>query len=229
MASITENYTRIEERIQQACSRGQRPRDDVRLMAVTKRQPPGAIANAAAMGLRLFGENRVQEALAKRDQFPPDAEIHLIGHLQRNKARDAASFFAAVQSLDAVRTVEELERRLAALDRTIPVLIEVNTSGEDSKQGVRSREDLRAVTESIMAAPHLQLNGLMTIGPISSDERVLRPAFASLREMRELLRRETGLPLDELSMGMSNDLEAAILEGSTMIRVGTALFGERRE
>lgn len=224
---MRENLEIITQRISEGCERAGRPVDEVRLMAVSKRQPVERLAEAAELGLRLFGENRVQETAEKRHLFPADAEVHLIGHLQRNKARDAAQLYHAVQSLDSERIVVELEKRLAVADRTIPVLIEVNTSGEESKQGVESWDELRRLADVVNTAAHMTLQGLMTIGPISSHEGTLRSAFATLRSWRDRLQAETGMVLPELSMGMSNDLEFAVLEGSTMVRVGTALFGER--
>lgn len=227
MNTVAENLQIIEERILRACSRAGRERSTVRLMAVSKLQPPERIMDAIGLGLRLFGESRVQETLERGDLFPADAEVHLIGHLQRNKARDAARLYGAVQSLDAVRTVEALEKRLALEDRTISAMVEVNTSGEESKQGVTDYAGLLEVVRAIEDAPHLELNGLMTIGPISTVESTLRSAFSLLRTMRDRVQEELGRDLPELSMGMSNDLEEAVMEGSTMIRIGSALFGDR--
>lgn len=227
MSYIADRYAHISARIEDACHRAGRAVTDVRLMAVTKRQPVEVIAEAASLGIRLFGENRVQETKEKRHLFPADGELHLIGHLQRNKAKDAAGLYDAVQSLDAVRTVVELEKRLAAEGRVLPVMVEVNTSGEESKQGVETEDQLFTVVDAIMSSPHMLLNGLMTIGPISRDEIVLRTAFARLKKMHEDVGARYRVELQECSMGMSNDIEEAILEGSTMVRVGTALFGAR--
>ena len=227
MNTVADNLQIIEDRILRACTRAGRDRSAVRLMAVSKLQPPERIMDAIGLGLRLFGESRVQETLERGDLFPADAEVHLIGHLQRNKARDAAHLYKAVQSLDAVRTVEALEKRLAAAERTITAMVEVNTSGEESKQGVTEYEELLEVIRAVEESPHLDLNGLMTIGPISTDERTLRSAFALLRDLRDRVQTELGRDLPELSMGMSNDLEEALMEGSTMIRIGSALFGDR--
>ena len=197
-------------------------------MAVSKRQSDERVSEAVALGLRLFGESRVQETREKISLFPADAEIHLVGHLQRNKARDAASLYHAVDSIDATRTAAALDARLAETNRRMSVLVEVNTSGEEQKHGVRTFEELVEVASSIVAAARLTMRGLMTIGPISRDELVLRRAFAMLRDYRDRLAPQMpDSELPELSMGMSNDLEEAILEGATTIRVGTALFGER--
>ncbi|TVR68087.1 MAG: YggS family pyridoxal phosphate-dependent enzyme [Spirochaetaceae bacterium] len=228
MGVIAENLREIEEKIYLSCGRAGRDREAVRLMAVSKLQPEESIREALDLGLRLFGESRVQETMSRTSLFPEDAEVHLIGHLQRNKARDAASFYHAIQSIDAVRTVEALEMRLDQAGRTITAMVEVNTSGEESKQGVTTYEDLLEVARSVQEAKHMRLTGLMTIGPISTNEKILRTAFASLRDFRDRLERDLGAPLPELSMGMSNDLEEAILEGATMVRIGSSLFGERR-
>ncbi len=228
MSHVAENLARITDRIQDACQKGGRAPDEVRLMAVSKRQPVERIREAVAAGLRLFGESRVQETEARRDLFPEDAEIHLIGHLQRNKARDAARLYHAVDSIDAERTARALHDRLAEQERRMPILLEVNTSGEESKQGVCTYDQLTALVSAVTPLTALTITGLMTIGPISTDEGELRRAFASLRKFSERLARDfPNLPLSELSMGMSNDYEYAILEGATTVRVGTALFGAR--
>jgi len=227
MASIRENIDSIEERIQRACDDAGRRREEVRLMAVSKLQPDDLVREAIDLGMRLFGESRVQETKARRTIFPGDAEVHLIGHLQRNKANDAVDLYTAIQSIDAARTVDALARVRSDDAPEIGLYIEVNTSGEESKQGVHGYDDLRILAEKIEDTPGFGLQGLMTIGPLTGDDAAVRRAFASLREMRSRLEDETGRSLPELSMGMSGDLEAAILEGSTMVRIGTALFGHR--
>ena len=228
MDTVADNLARIRERMDSACVRAGRSPDDVRLMAVSKRQSPERLAAAVACGLRLFGESRVQESVQKWDLFPPDATVHLIGHLQRNKARDAARMYHAVDSIDAERTAVALNDRLTEVDRRMPVLLEVNTSGEESKQGVDTFDDLRRLVDATRSLDRITVAGLMTIGPISSEEARLRGAFAQLRDFRDrLVATFPELDLAELSMGMSNDLEYAILEGATTVRVGTALFGVR--
>ncbi|MFP4153302.1 MAG: YggS family pyridoxal phosphate-dependent enzyme [Alkalispirochaeta sp.] len=227
MGSIRENIARIEERIRRACDAAGRAREGVRLMAVSKLQPEERIREAIGLGLRLFGESRVQETKSRRSLFPEDAEVHLIGHMQRNKAKDAVQLYTAIQSIDAIRTVDAL---VNARDETTPPIdlcIEVNTSGEESKYGVHGYDELRLLAEKIEETPGFALRGLMTIGPLTGDEPAIRHAFATLREMRDRLAGETGGTFPELSMGMSGDLEAAIIEGSTMVRVGTAIFGPR--
>lgn len=228
MSDVSTNLTHIQERIEDACLRANRSPAEVRLMAVSKRQPASRIREAVSAGLRLFGESRVHETEARIDLFPGDAEIHLIGHLQRNKARGAARLYTAVDSIDAERTAIALDERLREHARTLPILLEVNTSGEESKQGVHTYDQLKQLTDAVLSLQRLTVNGLMTIGPVSTNERELRRAFASLREFSQRLETEfPDLTLPELSMGMSNDYEYAILEGATTIRVGTALFGAR--
>jgi PLP dependent protein len=235
MGIVADNLSRIQNEIATACARAGRSTDEVRLMAVSKRQPPERLTEALATGIRLFGESRVQETVEKRALFPDDAEVHLIGHLQRNKSRDAARIYHAVDSIDAERTARALDDRLAEAlaeaetpRRVMPILLEVNTSGEESKQGVTSYDELRRLVEAIIPLSHLEIRGLMTIGPISTDETRLRRAFADLREFRDRLKTtHPALELAELSMGMSNDFGYAILEGATTVRVGTAIFGER--
>ncbi|POR05292.1 hypothetical protein AU468_02040 [Alkalispirochaeta sphaeroplastigenens] len=224
---LAQNLARVEERIHSACLRAGRSRDSLRLMAVSKHQPPELLKEAVRLGLRLFGESRVQETMARHEVFPASAEVHLIGHLQRNKARDAARLYQAVQSLDAVRTVEALSARLHEEGRQISAFLEVNTSGEEAKAGVRSYDELLQVALAVEASSSLTLQGLMTIAPYTSREESLRRAFSRLRNDRDRLEGELGRSLPELSMGMSGDLEWAILEGSTIVRVGTALFGSR--
>jgi pyridoxal phosphate enzyme (YggS family) len=222
MDTVAQRLESLQDRINDACYRVGRPIESVQLMAVSKRQPEERILEAIHAGLRLFGESRVQETRAKQDLFPSDADIHLIGHLQRNKAREAAQLYQAVDSIDALRTAKALDR-WAKERSTGPqtILLEVNTSGEESKQGVWGFDALQELYEAVHNLEHLHVAGLMTIGPISRDEAVLRRAFAELRSYAERL------DLRELSMGMSNDFEYAILEGATTVRLGTALFGAR--
>lgn len=222
METVAQRLEGLHHRIADACQRVGRPFDSVRLMAVSKRQPEERILEAIHAGLRLFGESRVQESLAKRELFPPDADIHLIGHLQRNKARQAAELYQAVDSIDALRTAKALDKWCEHRSgEPLTILLEVNTSGEQNKQGVWGFDALQELYEAVQGLEHLRVAGLMTIGPISRDEAVLRRAFAELRSYAERL------DLQELSMGMSNDFEYAILEGATTVRLGTALFGAR--
>ena len=227
MDSIRDNVLRVEERIAAACETAGRGRDSLRLMAVSKLQPIERIQEAIDYGLRLFGESRVQETKGRGDIFPDDAEVHLIGHLQRNKARDAVRLYHTIQSIDAERTLIALSSHAPEGAAPIGIMIEVNTSGEGNKHGVEGYSALRSLASIVAKAPRFQLKGLMTIGPLSGDDLAVRSAFSNLREMRDRLVSETGSTVPELSMGMSGDLEAAILEGSTLVRIGTAVFGRR--
>jgi pyridoxal phosphate enzyme (YggS family) len=226
-AGFASSLLAVRERVARAASRvGRRP-EEIRIMAVTKSFPEPVVRQAWEAGQRLFGENRVQEAEAKYGRLR-DLELHLIGHLQRNKARKAAELFAGVHSIDKIETAQALELACSAADRNMEVLLELNTSGEPTKFGFASAEALQASVEPILALPHLRLRGLMTVGPLTAELDRIRAAF---RQLRELFLRLQGvypqLRLDTLSMGMSGDFEAAVEEGSTLLRLGSALFGPR--
>jgi len=218
----------VRERISSACARCGREVQEVELMAVSKTHPPEAVEQALAAGLRRFGENRVQELAAKRPQVRADGAVwELIGPLQRNKARLALQAADRVQTVDRLALVQSLDRLCGELGRACcPVLLQVNVATDPAKHGC-TEEDAPALLEAIQASAHLRAEGLMTIGSLSSDERVVRATFAGLRELRDRLERSGGLSLPVLSMGMTDDLEWAVLEGSTLLRVGTAIFGER--
>ena len=217
---LLERLARVEERIQQAVSRAGRARSEVTLVAVTKKFSADVIREAYSAGLRHFGENYVQEFEDKHPSVADlaDAEFHLIGHLQSNKARPAAELFRVIETVDS----EKLARRLNSMGKPLEVLIEVKLSHEDAKFGADPGA-LSALIDGIRACPHLTLTGLMTMPPWSDDPGVTRPYFRKLAELGRAHR------LAKLSMGMSHDLEAAIEEGATHIRVGTALFGPRRK
>ena len=230
--SIAENLEKIRTRISDAARRAGRNPDDVRLMAVCKTFPAEAIRQAYDAGQRLFGENRVQEFAAKwaalRDV--DDCEWHMIGHLQSNKAKLAAEIFSAVDSLDSVALGSKLNAAAEKAEKLLPVLIEVNLGGEQSKSGVRP--DSAELHELLAAAtnwPNLSIRGLMAIPPYTDDPEGARPFFRVLRQFCEDFTKK-GYPrveMKELSMGMSHDFEVAIEEGSTCVRVGTAIFGAR--
>ena len=220
-ATIAERLAAVRAEIAAACERADRDPAEVRLIAVSKTQPAAAIREAVAAGHADFGENRVQEGVAKLDELADSsARIHLIGHLQRNKARFAGRF-ASVQSIDSVALAAAVSRRLNA---PLPVLLEANIAGEASKQGFAPSE-LEAALGEIAALPNLEVEGLMTIAPLAAEAEAVRPVFRALREMRDALAGEWGLR--ELSMGMSNDYAVAIAEGATIVRIGRAIFGER--
>ena len=226
MSELQENLTRIRSRIDQACERSGRQPDSVRLMAVSKNQPPERVAEAASAGLTLFGENRIQEAKVKIPLCPGQLEWHFIGHLQSNKSRDAVSLFHVVQGVDSLALAEELQKQTLKQARSLPILLEVNVAGESSKFGWNP-DRLLAELLQLNALPRLVVQGLMTIAPYAVDPEQVRPIFRRLRELRDRCTDLLGAPLPVLSMGMSGDLEVAIEEGATLVRVGTALFGER--
>jgi pyridoxal phosphate enzyme (YggS family) len=242
MTALGENLERLEESIAQACRRAGRPRREVELMAVSKTYPASTVIEAAELGLRLFGENRVQEFAAKSDELKgwrangsnaaadEPILVHLIGHLQSNKAARAVELFDAVDSLDSLRLAERLNEAAAKLGRRLPVLIEVKLSPEESKAGLDPESSEAAqLLERLPHLEHLHAQGLMTIAPWGVAEDVTRACFRSLRVWQE--RWATAHPhmsLDVLSMGMSGDFPLAIEEGATRIRVGTALFGKRQ-
>ncbi len=213
----------VERRIAAACEKAGRPRDAVRLLAVSKTKPPEAVREAIGCGLRLFGENRVQEAQSKIPMCPAGLEWHLIGHLQSNKAKVAVRFFQMIHSVDSTKLLQALETHAAT---TLPVLLQVNVSGEAAKFGMKPEEVAGAI-EVANQMQKCEVHGLMTIPPFSPDPEKTRAHFSSLRNLRDRLQDETGTPLPELSMGMSHDLEVAIQEGSTWVRIGTDLFGSR--
>jgi PLP dependent protein len=225
--SIREALADVRRRMDAAARRAGRNPSDVRLMAVTKTFPREAVLEALEAGLGLFGENRVQEAEEKYAEVPGRPELHLIGHLQRNKAKAASGLFSCVQSIDKLETAEALDVRCAERGVGMDVLLELNTSGEESKSGFLDRDCLLRCLDAMRRLGHLRVRGLMTVGPLGGDETRIRESFTRLRMLYEELK-AGGVPgLDTLSMGMSGDFEVAIEEGSTLVRVGTALFGSR--
>jgi pyridoxal phosphate enzyme (YggS family) len=229
---IAENIARIKERIAAAAHRAGRRPEDIALMAVSKTHPPERIREAHSAGLRLFGENRVQEFAGKADALAglAGAEWHMIGHLQTNKASKAAELFVAVDSIDTFKVAEKLDAAARALNKKLDVLIEINVGGETAKSGITP--DSPELEELLLAAPRfeaLEFRGLMTVPPFTDDPEKARPYFRKLRELRDAIaaRRLPAIRMDVLSMGMSHDFEVAIEEGSTCVRVGTAIFGER--
>jgi PLP dependent protein len=224
--SLTENLDAIQQRIRDACARAHREPSSVQLLAVTKSQPPEAVAAAARLGLNLFGENKVQEATAKIPLCPGKLRWHFIGHLQSNKCRDTVGLFEMIQSVDSLPLAQEIAKRAAQAAKTMPVLLEVNVASEASKFGY-APEKLLAELEAINALPKIEIQGLMAVPPWSAEPEKSRPHFRRLREMKERCERILGAPLLHLSMGMSGDFEVAIEEGATMVRIGTALFGPR--
>ncbi len=230
--SITQNVDEIRERIAAAARRTGRDPKEVTLMAVSKTFSPERICEAYLAGLRVFGENRVQEFSGKAGALADlkDTEWHMIGHLQTNKAAKTAELFTAVDSVDSLRLAEKLNGSAQQIGKKLRVLIEINVGGEAAKSGILQQSP--ALEEMLLAAPtleHLELRGLMTIPPFYDDPQQARPYFRKLRELRDriLARRLPSLGMEVLSMGMSHDFEVAIEEGSTCVRIGTAIFGER--
>jgi PLP dependent protein len=232
--SIAANIAAVRERIEQAALRAGRSPSDIALMGVTKRHPPELIREAYAAGLRLFGENRVQE-LAGKEPLVGDlagAEWHMIGHLQTNKAAKAVELFAAVDSLDSVKLAEKLDAAARNMNKKLPVLMEINVGGEAAKSGVApDSRDLEDLLHSAARFEALEFRGLMAVPPFTDDPESARPFFRKLRELRDAIaaRKVLDVGMDVLSMGMSHDFEVAIEEGSTCVRVGTAIFGERKK
>jgi pyridoxal phosphate enzyme (YggS family) len=229
---IIENIAAVQERMETSARRAGRSASEVVVMAVTKTHPPERIREAYAAGLRLFGENRVQEFAAKAGVLADlaGAEWHMIGHLQTNKAAKAAELFTAVDSLDSVNLAQKLDAAAHQLGKKLTMLIEINVGGEAAKSGLAP--DLPELENLLLAAPQfeaLELRGLMTVPPFTDDPQDARPFFRKMRELRDSIARRklAGIDMDVLSMGMSHDFEVAIEEGSTCVRVGTAIFGDR--
>lgn len=216
----------VLRRIEAAALAAGRPKESIRLVAVSKGHPASAVLEAYGLGLRTFGENYAKEAAAKAQAVGdlPDLEWRFIGHLQSNKARVVASFVGAVDSVDSTYLAAELGRRAAKLGRTIRVLVEVNVASDAAKTGC-APQDLESVIQAVEAEPALRIGGLMTIPPLTEDPQGARPYLGALKALRSLHGGAGRLP--DLSMGMSADLEVAIAEGATMVRIGTAIFGER--
>ena len=236
MSQLAENLEKLEAAIADACRKAGRRREDVELMAVSKTYPAGTIAEAASLGLALFGENRVQEFAGKaaelealRSRIENPVRVHLIGHLQSNKAARAAELFDAVDAVDSLRVAQRLNDAAGKLGKRLPILIEVKLSPEETKEGLEPES--REVAELLEALPGfraLECRGVMTMAPWGAPDDETRACFRSLREWRDRWAAlHAKLSLDVLSMGMSGDFPLAIAEGATRIRVGTALFGKR--
>lgn len=228
MSEIAANFAKVRERIAAACTDAGRDHDAVELLAVSKYSTADAVRSALAIGQRKFGESRVQELLAKADALKPepDLEWHLIGPLQTNKVRDLARInnLGLVHSVDRLRLADELQREFASAGRELRVLLQVNESGEEQKHGCRPDAVLELIDHVQARCTSLRVCGLMAMGPLQGDPR---PVFDRVTSLCDVLRARSGLALETLSLGMSGDLEAAVGAGSTMLRIGSALFGER--
>jgi pyridoxal phosphate enzyme (YggS family) len=226
MSKLAENLAAVQTRIANAVEKSGRSTHEVRLVAVSKTYPAEAIRELFATGQGAFGESRVQEALPKVEELPHGIEWHFIGHLQTNKIRKVVGRFALFHGVDNENLALQMNRIAEELGVTANVLLEVNVSGEESKFGF-APENLPAALENLAPLPFLRIRGLMTMAPYSDNPEEARPYFAKLRKLRDQLATATGLPLSELSMGMSGDFEQGIAEGATIVRVGSAIFGSR--
>jgi len=224
---LAENLQAIQSRINAACNRAGRDPASVLLLGVTKTHPAETIRAAVELGLTHFGENKVQEAKAKIPDCPGRARWHFIGHLQSNKCRDAVELFEMIESVDSLSIAQEINKRAEQAGKAMPILLEVNVAGEGSKFGYKP-ETLLAELDAINALPRLEIHGLMAIPPYTPVPEKARPYFQRLRQLKQQTEKVLGAPLPHLSMGMSGDFEVAIEEGATIVRVGTALFGERQ-
>ena len=226
---IRSNIAAVKARIAAACEAAGRTPDSVRLLLATKTQPPEAVRVAIEAGQKLVAENRVQEVRPKFEALEDlDYERHFIGHLQSNKINALVPYVSCIQTLDRMSLAGKLQKKLEAEGRQMEVLLQVNTSGEESKSGV-TPEDLPAFAGEAARLDALKVRGLMTIGLFTEDLELARPSLARLRELRDQVREMNldGVEMEELSMGMSGDLEVAVEEGSTIVRVGSAIFGAR--
>ena len=229
MSLVSENLDRLRENIERACARSSRRSEDVALVAVTKTVGVGPIQEVVEAGVSLLGENRVQEAAAKIEKVTGDVIWHMVGHLQRNKVKKAVTMFDMIQSVDSRELALEIDRRSRQAGRTMDVLVEVNTSGEETKFGAVPEETIDLVGQ-MAHLKNINVRGLMTIGALTDDEAQIRACFRTLRELAEQVR-SSGIEdvrVDYLSMGMTSDYQMAIEEGSNMVRIGTAIFGPRR-
>lgn len=224
--TIADNLRELRGRIAEACEEYDRDADDVTIVAVTKTFPADVIQKAVAVGLFDIGESKVQEAEQKIAELGHIARFHLVGHLQSNKVKKAVQLFDVIQSVDSLALAQEINRRAGEAEREIECYIEVNSSGESQKFGVPPDQTLELI-QSVHALPNIKLSGLMTVGPLTEDEDTIRETFRTVHELYKRGQDIAGDEFDVLSMGMSEDFPLAIAEGSTMIRVGTGIFGPR--
>jgi len=225
---IAKNLSQVRERMDRAATRTGRDPGEIRLIAVSKTVPVERVKEAIAAGTMIFGENYIQEARHKIEEIgQAGIQWHFIGHLQTNKAKYAVRFFDLIHSVDSIKVARALDTRAAAEGKVMDCLIEVNISQEESKFGITS-EQILTLAHEMTKLQNISLKGLMTMPPYFDDPESSRPYFIALRQLKEAMARE-GIPLSELSMGMTTDFEVAIEEGATMVRVGRAIFGERSE
>ncbi len=225
---IAENLKQVRENINKACIKAGRDPRDVTLIAVSKTKPVSMLLEAYQEGVRTFGENKVQEIMDKYGQLPGDVQWHMIGHIQRNKVKYIVDKAAMIHSVDSLRLAETIEREAAKREVKIPILLEVNVAGEESKFGLSPEETL-PLAEETAKFPHIQVMGLMTIAPFVEDPEENRPIFRKLKKLSVDIAEKNinNINMSVLSMGMTGDYQVAIEEGATMVRVGTGIFGER--
>lgn len=225
---LKENLVQVEEKINAACQRAGRSRSEVTLIAVSKTKPIPMLSEVYAEGIRNFGENKVQEILEKHEELPNDIKWHMIGHLQRNKVKSVIDKVSLIHSVDSFRLAEEINIQAKKKNITVPILVQVNIAGEDTKFGI-TREDAIILTEQIAELDNLRIQGLMTIAPLVNDPEDNRQYFRGIRQLSVDIRNKNidNVCMDILSMGMTGDYEVAIEEGATMVRVGTGIFGAR--
>jgi len=228
MSGFQTRLEHVQKRIDAACQRAGRQPYQVTMLAVSKTFGPDDVAEAAGCGLTVFGESKVQEARQKIPLCSGNLEWHMIGHLQRNKVKDAVQLFRMIHAVDSLRLLETINSVSQDAGVTMPVCLEVNVSGEGSKYGMKP-EDVLTVLESATRLMNVNVTGMMTIPPFTSEPEGARIFFRTLRELRDKCREKSGFPLEQLSMGMSHDFEIAIEEGATFIRLGSILFGEREK
>ncbi|HVP35557.1 MAG TPA: YggS family pyridoxal phosphate-dependent enzyme [Terriglobales bacterium] len=229
MSTIPENLKRLEERIEKAAIRSGRRKEDIILVAVTKTIEPERIIEGIEAGIKIIGENRIQEAQEKFKFITKSVEKHLVGHLQTNKVKKALELFDLIQSVDSLHLAQEISKRASEMGKAADVLIEVNTSDEPSKYGVKP-EAVSNLVEEISKLENIIIKGLMTVGLLTEEIEKARPCFVKLKSLSDSLKnlKRENVEMRFLSMGMSSDFEVAIEEGANMIRIGTAIFGERK-
>ena len=228
LISVRENIHSVQDRIASTAHRVGRETNSIKLIAISKTKPVSLIAEAIDAGITDIGENRVQEAKGKRSQVDCPVSWHLVGHLQTNKVKQALEIFDLIHSVDSIRLLAEIERQSCRLNRRTDALVEVNTSSEESKFGLQPNGVL-SFMESAADYPHVRIKGLMTVGEFMPDPEKVRPSFTLLRSLKERIDSQ-GYPnveMEYLSMGMTNDFEVAIEEGANIVRIGSAIFGER--
>lgn len=224
--SIIENYKKIIQEIKDIAAASGRGKEEIKVVAVSKTFPSDIIQDAIDSGIRLLGENKVQEAKAKCTELKGDYSLHLIGHLQSNKAKDAVKLFDVIHSIDKLSTAVKVDKEAGKIDKIQKILIQVNTSGEDTKSGIQPEKTAGLFTE-LLKLQNIELLGLMTIGPFTSNEVNIRKSFRLLKDLLNEVNSGNKCELKELSMGMSSDYRIAIEEGATILRIGSAIFGQR--